>query len=93
MIAEYAAYYGGPPAGDLPWPLFLALVHRTGRFEARRLLTLFDSVRSAIGAALSGEGGIGETEAARERMVANAYPGKSAPSEFVPNVFAENDDA
>ena len=51
MIAEYAHYYGGPPAGSMPWPLFQALAARTGRFEARKRLTFMDAVREAIGAA------------------------------------------
>lgn len=74
MMAEFAAYYGGPAAPTLPWPLFLALVDRTGRFEARRQLTLFDSVGAAIGSAFGGD----EIAAhrAREHLVARAYPVK-----------------
>ena len=38
MIAEYAHCYGGPPAPEMPWPLFRALLDRVGRFNARALL-------------------------------------------------------
>jgi len=55
MIAEYAAYYGGPPAPGLAWPLFLALYHRTPLFEARRQLTAHLATGGAIGAAFGGD--------------------------------------
>ena len=74
MIAEYAHYYGGPPAGSMPWPLFQALAARTGRFEARKRLTFMDAVREAIGAAFGGSDAAGLTERARGQLFREAYP-------------------
>ena len=92
MMAEYAHYYGGPPAHDMAWPLFLACLRRTGRYEARRQLTLFDSVRSAIGAAFAGEKGAGDVESARESLTRLAYPStKQAPSRFTQNTLGGDD--
>lgn len=93
MVAEYAHYYGGPPAPDMAWPLFLALLRRAGRYEARRQLTLFDAVRSAIGAAFAGDKGAGEVESVRTNLVRASYPiGPESSSRFTPNTLAVGDD-
>lgn len=90
-MAEYAAYYGGPPAPDLPWPLFLALTRRTAMFEARLRLTLLGAVERAIGTALGGSDDPHE----RDAMVRHAYPLKDrrAVAGFVRNMLAENGDS
>lgn len=78
MIAEYAACYGGPPPPEMKWPLFRALLARTGRFEARTQLTLL----RAINLAFDSEG-----DEAREELVRQAYPvKKSAFSGMVENL-------
>ena len=71
MMAEYAAYYGGPPARDMAWPLFSALCRRTQTFEARRQLTGLLGTGSAIGSAFGG----GDTKAVEE-LLHRAYPVK-----------------
>lgn len=71
MIAEYAAYYGGPPAPGLAWPLFLALCHRTPLFEARRQLTGHLGTSGAISAAFGGDATGAQT------LLAAAYPVKN----------------
>ena len=71
MIAEYAAYYGGPPGPDLAWPLFVALYQRTPLFEARRQLTGLLGTGAAIGAAFGGD------NKTAEELFKRAYPVKS----------------
>jgi hypothetical protein len=71
MMAEYAAYYGGPPARDMAWQLFLALCQRTQTFEARRQLTGLLGTGAAIGSAFGGDG------KAAEDLLCRAYPVKS----------------
>jgi hypothetical protein len=70
MIAEFAAYYGGPPAAAMAWPLFLALYQRTPLFEARRQLTALIGTGGAIGSAFGGD-----NKAAQE-LFQRAYPVK-----------------
>ena len=84
-MAEYARYYGGPPAADMPWPLFKALVARTARFEARSQLSQFDAVASAIGVSLSKESGAAKV--ARDMLFRSAYPVKDVEPVFYPNMF------
>lgn len=67
-MAEYAATYGGLPDPGSPWPLFLALIDRVGRFEARARLRLLDSVAAGIGTAFTGESG------ARDQLHRLAFP-------------------
>lgn len=69
-MAEYAAAYGGLPAPWTPWPLFMALLKRTTRFESRRQLACMDAVHDAIGAAF-GEAG---SDLRRDELVRGAYP-------------------
>lgn len=71
-MAEYARAYGGPPDPEQPWPLFLALSSRAGRFDSRLRLQLLDSVAAAIGAALGGGGA--QHEIARDSLLRSAYP-------------------
>lgn len=73
MMADYSRYFG-PVEPSMPWPLFLAFVRRVDRYEARNQLTMFDAVRSAIGAALGGEDKVGALDAARKQMAETAYP-------------------
>lgn len=70
MIAEYAAYYGGPPAPGLAWPLFLVLYHRTTLFEARRQLTDFLATGGAVSAAFGGD------KTGAQALLQAAYPVK-----------------
>ena len=78
MIAEYAVMCGGPPDQELPYPLFVAIVGRRPRFEARALL------RTAT--ATSWGSGLGKEtpESARDRrnMAEMAYPGEKMPVVF-----------
>ncbi len=78
MIAEYAALCGGPPVAELPYPLFVAIVGRRPRFEARQLLHMMTATN--WGSGLSKE----TPEVARDRrsMAEMAYPGERAPVEF-----------
>lgn len=85
-MAEYARYYGGLPAPELPWPLFRALCARTDRFEARVQLSLLTSVSSAIGAAF---GGGPEARVHAEKLLRRAYPLRDVPPVFHPNLFAQ----
>ena len=39
MIAEYAVLCGGPPPPNMAYPLFVAIVGRRARFEARTMLS------------------------------------------------------
>ena len=89
MMAEYARYYGGPPAATLKWPLFLALVERTGRFEARSILSQMDAVQSAIGASFSANGAVSEADRTRQRLRERAYPtANQLGSGWLPNLAA-----
>ena len=72
MIAEYAAYYGGPPPTDMAWPLCLALYQRTPLFEARRQLVELLGTGGAIGAAFGGD------NKGAELLFQRAYPVKNA---------------
>ncbi len=78
MIAEYAVLCGGPPDPELPYPLFVAIVGRRARFEARALLR-------AATATNWGSGMVKETpEVAKDKqyMAQMAYPGEKAPVVF-----------
>lgn len=86
MMTDYAAVYGGFPAPDTPWRLFLAAVARAKRYDARHELQLFDAVRLAIGAALGGSKSLGQT--VRDQMVRRAYPVSDRTPVFHPNMFA-----
>lgn len=85
-MAEYAAAYGGPPAPDMPWPMFVLLLERTPRFEARVRLGLVDSVAMAIGAAF---GGGAQTGLDRDRLYRAAYPVTRTGPKMVRNLAAE----
>ncbi len=81
MMAEFAACYHGEPSADMKWPLFLALVERAPRFDARQMLTFFDAVRAAIGSAFGGDKV--EAHRARERLIRRAYPVKRERQQIV----------
>ncbi len=70
LIAEYAAAYGGPPPATLPYPLFVALVGRGARFEARRILNAMTATNWGMAGSNDGEVGAEKT-----RLVGLAYPG------------------
>lgn len=92
MMSEFAHCYGHRPDG-MAWHLFLTMLHDARRFEARTQLTLFDAVRSAIGAALAGPEAAGEVESAHEALFRLAYPsGESSPSKFVENTLRKDGD-
>lgn len=87
MIAEYAAIAGAPRGSD-PWALVLDVAQRAGQFEARRKLTMLDSVSLAIGGAFGETGAVDNVRSKLERI---AYPSASRKSEdmvFPPNMFA-----
>jgi len=42
MVADYAARYGGPPAMESPWHLFVGLVRQCARFDAKDFLRAMD---------------------------------------------------
>lgn len=90
MMAEYAAAYGGPPAPETAWPLFLALLARTPMFRARHELSLFDAVGAAIGVAFGG----GDVEKIRRDMIAAAFPvRKPAAPRWIENLAATDGEA
>lgn len=76
VIAEYAHMYGGPPAPDLPWQLFLALSKRASRFDARRLLGVMDGTAYGASRVLSGGH---ELDQMRSDVEKAAYPTRSGP--------------
>lgn len=82
MMAEYAGYYGGPPAPELSWSLFLALLQRTGRHDARRKLIQFESIVEGVGGALSSDG---STDRIHDRLKRAAFPMKRQGPKFLPN--------
>lgn len=90
MIAEYSHYYGGPPAPDTPWPLVLDHYAKTPRFEARRHLTGFDSVREAITVSLSSNGSGDPGSRIRRALARRAYPWMESPESFQPNLAAQD---
>jgi hypothetical protein len=65
------------------------VAQRAAQFEARRHLTLLDSVGAAIRAAIVGT----KIDAERDKLEALAYPSSGKPPDpFIPNAFAEPDD-
>lgn len=64
--------YGGPPAPDLPLPLFWALTRRIPRFESRALLRLIQGVSAGAGE-LFAEPSL-EASFAKDRLRRIAYP-------------------
>lgn len=87
MMADYAATYGGFPAPDSPWRLFVSAVSLSPRYESRRQLTLLDAVSSAIGAVMGGPRGASVAHAERSRLLSRAYPLKKREPEFMPNLL------
>lgn len=85
MMADYAATYGGFPAPESPWRLFIAAVGMSPRYESRRQLSLMDAVTSAIGAAMGGHGGAAVAQRERSRLMQRAYPLKHREPELLPN--------
>ena len=70
-MAEYASAYGGPPAPDSRWRLFVTLCEKTARFGARTQLAFTDGVN--LGISLSfGKGS--DAKRARDAVVRAAYP-------------------
>lgn len=87
MIAEYTAV-AGAPLPSTPWPLVLDIAQRAAQFEARRFLTSFGAVQSAVNAAFGSDEGAQE----REKMQAIAYPSAKPPARTVPNIWAEGEE-
>lgn len=85
MLASYARAYGGPPAADSPWPLFLTLAAKAEQLDARDQLRFYDAVTGAIGAAFGG-GSASKTE--RDLLVRRAYDVADRPLVFHENRFA-----
>lgn len=78
MLAEYAVLCGGPPDSEFPYPLFVAIVGRRARFEARALLHI--TTATNWGSAFSKE--TPEVVTQKREMAAMAYPGGPAPVKF-----------
>ncbi len=78
MIAEYAMMCGGPPPGELPYPLFVAIVGRHARFEARALLNQMTATSWGSGMIKDSP----DTMTQRETMRRLAYGGKKRPRVF-----------
>ena len=77
-LAEYAVLCGGPPDPELPYPLFVAIVGRRARFEARALLHMMTATNWG-----SGFGKETPEVAKHKHSVAEmAYPGEKAPVQF-----------
>lgn len=86
-VADYAAAYGGIPSPNTPWPLVIALMTRTVRYESRGRLRLLDSMTSAIAGAF---GAGKEVEAQRDRLIRGAYPDEAKPEKkFTENTLNE----
>ena len=79
-MAEYAFVYGLPDP-EMPWPLFLGLVKRVARFDARVRLRLFDSVSAAIAIAFGGD-----DRGVRQELLEGAYALKDAAPTYVKNL-------
>ena len=80
-MAEYAARYGGFPAPESPWPLFLAGARRASRFDARAKLMAWEAAEAAISSAFGGSDP--KLGRARDRLLRLAYPVKrTAPIDF-----------
>ena len=71
MVIEYAGTYGGPPSGDLPWPLFVLLVRGADRFNARQMLNVMNGVAWGAAKAFSGDM---KLEVVRMQIEKCAYP-------------------
>lgn len=84
MIAVYAHYYDGPPAPDLSWQMFWALVRNASKMEARHHLTSYDSALAAIGHAFSGGG---EATRHRDQLKRAAFPLVRKGPKFLENRF------
>jgi hypothetical protein len=87
VIAEYATYYGAPPAPSLPWPLVLACTDHVGRVEARRKLTSLGALDLALGSLFAKEGSDGG-RLEREQLVRAAYPVKGQALQYMENLAA-----
>ena len=86
-MGDYASCYGGPPAPDDPWPLFLSLATKVvGRFEARVRLLTADAVAEAIARAF---GDSGEAAGRRDRALKAAYPLKNPEPRWIENMAAQ----
>ena len=75
LVVEYALAYGGPPAPDLPWPLFILLCREAGRAQARSLLTSMNGTAWAIARAFTKDG---QLETMRSHIERLAYPEEKA---------------
>ena len=78
MITEYAVLCGGPPDPELPYPLFVAIVGRRARFEARALLRTATATNWGSGMVKESP----EVTKDRRQMAQIAYPGEKAPVQF-----------
>jgi hypothetical protein len=78
QVAEYAVMCGGPPDPEFPYPLFVAIVGRRARFEARALL--HNTTATSWGSGLSKE--TPEVTKHKHDMAQMAYPGEKAPVQF-----------
>lgn len=87
MMADYAAAFGGFPAPELPWRLFLAGSARAGRYDARRELGMVNAVSQAIAEQFAKDGAA-QARNARRHLLARAYPLKERELVFHPNLFS-----
>jgi hypothetical protein len=84
MLSEYGACYGGFPAPDSSWRMFLAGVKLAARHEARTKLITLDAVSAAIAAAFGDKG----VASGRDRLADEAYPFAGEDVQYHPNMFA-----
>jgi hypothetical protein len=91
MMADHAAYFGGYPAPDSSWRLFLATLRRASRYDARMQLAMYDAVSDGIATGLGGQAAAGHAKVARAALVRAAYPVSEAEPVFHRNLFAPDE--
>ncbi len=78
MLAEYAVLCGGPPGPELPYPLFIAMVGRRARFEARALLHMMTAINWGSGFTTESP----EVAKDKQALMEIAFPGGKPPVRF-----------
>ncbi len=78
MLAEYAVLCGGPPDAELPYPLFVAIVGRRARFEARALLHMMTATNWGSGFTTETP----DVAKHKHEMMEMAFPGGKPPVRF-----------
>jgi len=78
--------YGGPPPPDLPWPIFLALAARCGRYSAREL---YDRMTAQLFGAGVQHDDSGASQTMYDDVRHRAWPDLPSGPTFVPLRSAE----